>query len=147
MASVIAIALSLLLVVLPAWDSNGPGLNIQVQKIYDGDSYTVLFQPSAIQSEWIVKRVRLKDVDDDLDVNAPEIRGKERARGLLSKVWVQEQLAMGGGGRLITLGEHGKYGRLLGDLAYHCRPLLHPADWCRLSQEIIRAGQGERAEY
>ncbi|MEM9263994.1 MAG: hypothetical protein AAGA46_00545 [Cyanobacteria bacterium P01_F01_bin.13] len=132
---------------LPSFDTDGPGYNAFIQSIYDGDTLTVVFSPDPITGGWVQEKIRLYDVANGRGVNTPEVRGPERPRGIISKLWVQEQIAASPEERLITEGDRGKYGRLLGDISYRCHPIAHPKDWCSLANRLVDGGLAEVKEY
>ena len=84
---------------------------------------------------------------NNIGINAPEVRGIQKPQGLISKLWVQEQLAASPEERLVTDGERGKFGRLLGDVSYHCHPIRNPREWCSLAAREVAAGMAVEREY
>lgn len=83
--------------------------NAFVTSVYDGDTCTVDIDLGL--HTWIRgEKIRL------MRINAPEIRGKEREKGLLSRDFLKEMIL----GKRIIIGtfkdEKGKYGRYLGEI-------------------------------
>lgn len=132
---------------LPDYDTNGPGIPIFIESIYDADTLTVLLRPSPLNQSWQREKIRLFNVADGTGVNAPEVRGIQKLQGLISKLWVQEQLGLSPEERLVTQGDRGKYGRLLGDISYRCHPIAHPKDWCSLAKRLVDSGMAIEKEY
>lgn len=133
--------------VLPSFDTDGPGIPTLIESVYDADTFTVTYQPTPIIDAWAQEKIRLFDIANDIGVNAPEVRGIQRPKGLISKLWVQEQFAASPEERLVTDGDRGKFGRLLGDVSYRCHPIAHPKDWCSLAKRLVENGLAGTREY
>lgn len=79
------------------------------------------------------ERIRLWGID------AWEVRGEEREKGLAAKAYVEEWLFNGNPEiRVKTRGERGKYGRLIADIV-ECGQLL--------SEHLVLNGHAEYVEY
>ena len=132
---------------LPDYNADGPGIPVAIKSIYDADTAAVVFAPSKFNKTWQEEKIRLFNIEDSQGVNAPEVRGIQRPQGLISKLWVEQQLAASPEERLVTDGDRGKFGRLLGDFAYRCHPIAHPDEWCLLSKRLVGAGLAEWKDY
>ncbi len=73
--------------------------------VYDGDTVDLLFQSGV--NNWQVWSTRL------LDIDAPEVRGKEKELGFITRDWLADQIL--GKWILVQMPEYNldKYGRLL----------------------------------
>ncbi len=80
-----------------------------VRRVYDGDTVTVDID---LGFDILVKNQKIRL----LGINAPEIRGNSREKGLVSRNFLREKIS----GKWVTLktkkDKKGKYGRWLGDL-------------------------------
>lgn len=102
-----------------------------VVSVYDGDSVTILFSTGV--NSYQIWKTRLSDID------APEIRGKERELGLATKKWLAGQVL----NRWILVDfEKGhqldKYGRLLVTLQLPNKENIEAP--LNLNQEMVRLG-------
>lgn len=139
--------LALVSFLMPTYDLDGPGYNAMITGVTDGDTLTVVFQPTEIRKSWIQETIRLYGVETEKGVNAPEIRGKEAVKGKISSFWVKEQLLASNHERLITTGERDSFRRLLADIVYQCHPIIQPKKQCRLSTEGVGHGFMEWKDY
>ena len=80
-----------------------------VRRVYDGDTVTVDID---LGFDILIKNQKIRL----LGINAPEVRGDSRERGLVSRNFLREKIS----GKWIILktkkDKKGKYGRWLGDL-------------------------------
>jgi micrococcal nuclease len=106
-----------------------------VTAVYDGDTVTVDFDLGL--HTWIKgEKIRLHRI------NAPEVRGKERPRGLLSRDYLRG-LILGKEVIIETFKDKkGKYGRYLGEIW-----LLVDEDYVNINDDIVRKGYADYKEY
>ena len=101
-----------------------------VQKIVDADTIDLLIDCGfSIQMK---QRIRVADID------AWEVRGEEREKGLLAKKFVEDLIPVGSNVVVKTGKDKGKYGRYIGRI-YH-----GDVD---LSQVLVENGHAEFVEY
>ena len=106
-----------------------------VTAVYDGDTITVDFDLGL--HTWIKgEKIRLHRI------NAPELRGEERPRGLLSRDYLRELIL----GKEIIIetfkDKRGKYGRYLGEVW-----LLIGEDYVNINDDLVRKGFADYKEY
>ena len=102
-------------------------------EVYDGDTITVDLDLGF--GIWLRdQKIRL------FGINAPEVRGESRERGLVVRDWVREQI-LGEAIQLVTIGndKKGKYGRWLGIV-------LYGADNCNLGTQMLEKDMAVRYE-
>ncbi len=102
-----------------------------VTEVYDGDTITVDIDLGL--NIWVRdEKLRLHRI------NAPEVRGEERERGLVSRDWLREKIL----DQLIVIetiqDKKGKYGRYLAEVWLEDR---------NLNDELVSAGLAEYKEY
>ena len=82
-----------------------------------------------------------------LGIDAWEVRGEEREKGLLAKAFVEKICYVG---RLLiietTLDKKGKYGRLLAKVNY-CEHGLDGENWRVLSDDLVENGHARYVHY
>ncbi|MEZ4746097.1 MAG: thermonuclease family protein [Calditrichia bacterium] len=106
-----------------------------VTSVYDGDTCTVDIDLGF--SMWIKgEKLRL------FRINAPEIRGAEREKGLVSRDFLRELID----GKEILVetikDKKGKYGRYLAEIW-----LETPGGWLNINTHLVENGQAVFAEY
>lgn len=108
--------------------------NAYVTKVYDGDTITVDID---LGFNIIMKGQTLRL----FGINTPEVRGKERAEGLISRDWLREKIL----GKNITFDSvkdsKGKYGRWLADIT------TVNGEACFVCDELVELGLAEYRNY
>lgn len=105
----------------------------QVKRVVDGDTIDVMVYLGL--EVWKEERLRLPGID------AWEIRGEERPKGLVAKEYVEHWVNDLGVDRYVILEtnqDRGKYGRLIADLV-ECGHYL--------TDDLVNAGHAVRAKY
>ena len=107
-----------------------------VVSVYDGDTCTVDIDLGL--GVWVRgEKIRL------YRINAPEIRGKEREKGLLSRDYLRKLI----GGKSILLqtikDKKGKYGRYLGEIWVEDEK----GKWMNVNDEMVKRGMATYKEY
>ena len=107
----------------------------KVTGVYDGDTCTVSIDLGL--STWVLgEKIRLHRI------NAPEVRGEERERGLRSRDYLRELIL----DREIMLqtvkDKKGKYGRYLGEIW-----LRQDGEWKNVNDMLVAAGHAEYKSY
>ncbi len=107
---------------------------LEVKKIYDGDTFTVVLDLGMKMSA--EKVIRWYGID------TPEIRGEERPDGLISKAWVVDKINKAIEDKVdIYVQSHydktGKYGRLLGTV------YIGSTDEISLNEQLVTEGLAE----
>lgn len=85
--------------------------NAKLDRVIDGDTIDAMIDLGF--NTWVHKRIRLAGI------NCPEIRTRdldEKAKGMQSKLFLQEQLQPTGGRFILESLGVGKYGRCLGNI-------------------------------
>ena len=103
----------------------------KVIKVVDGDTIDVNID-LGFHFEHKDQRIRL------FGLNAPEVRGKERAAGIESKLWLKSQIEDKEIELVSIKHKKGKYGRWLGIIKLGTR---------NLNQEMIDQGLAEAVSY
>ncbi len=105
-----------------------------VLEVYDADTITVDID---LGLETWVRGVKVRLYG----INAPEVRGKERPEGLISRDWLRDRIL----GKDIVLRTHkdkkGKYGRWLGTV------FSHEKEPVSLNDEMVSKGLAVVANY
>jgi len=102
-----------------------------VIKVYDGDTITVDID-LGFKISMHKQKIRLSRI------NTPEVRGPEKAQGIVSRDWLRERI-LGKEIMLVTYKDKkGKYGRWLADIWID--------DVC-INDELVRKGLAEYKEY
>ena len=102
-----------------------------VIKVYDGDTITVNID-LGFKVSLAKEKIRL------YRINAPEMRGEEKAKGKISRNWLREQI-LGKEVILVTKKDKkGKYGRWLADVWFD--------DIC-MNDELVKQGLAEYKSY
>ena len=101
-----------------------------VDKVYDGDTVTITIDLGF--NVKVTESIRL------LRINTPEVRGKERPDGLISRDALRERIL----GKYVTIktkkDKKGKYGRYLGEIFIEDENIN---DW------LVTEGLGEYIDY
>jgi len=110
--------------------------NAHVDSVYDGDTVTVTIDlglKTFIKGE----KIRL------FGINAPEIRGKERIKGLKSRDFLREQIL----GKNIVIrtikDKRGKYGRYLGELFLK----KETGRYININDLLVKKGFAKKKDY
>lgn len=109
----------------------------KVIKIYDGDTITVDIDCGF--NLWKKKeKLRLANI------NAPEVRGKEKKEGIKSRDWVRGKLPLGSDITIRTeKDKKGKYGRYIATIFYDVEDDKHRC----LNVDIVVEGFAELKDY
>ena len=104
-----------------------------VKRVYDGDTITVDIDLGL--KTWVHdETIRLYRID------APEVRGKERPQGLISRDWLREQIL----GKEVILKTYkdtkGKYGRWIADV-------YSPESDVSVNDRMVTHGLAEYKDY
>ncbi len=115
-----------------------------VKSVYDADTITVDISLGC--GVWIHgERLRL------FGINAPEMRGPEKPKGIISRDWLREQLFINIAGEE-SLGhviiqtikdKKGKYGRLLA-IIYKS---MGNDSWVNLNEQMVKLGLAVKKDY
>jgi micrococcal nuclease len=107
--------------------------NAKVITVYDGDTITVDLDLGC--GVWLRNlKIRL------YGINAPELRGKEKPKGIKSRDWLREKI-LGKSVKIKTIKDRkGKYGRLLGRIWEKDHPVS-------INQQMVTEGLAEEKEY
>lgn len=107
----------------------------KVLDVYDGDSITILLDAGF--KIFIKEKLRL------FGINAPEIRGKERKQGLVSRDWIRDKIL----GKEIIVEtfkndkrKYGKYGRFLA-------LIFLPDEEESINRQMVNLGLAKRVDY
>ena len=102
-----------------------------IVQVYDGDSITILFESGV--NNWQLWKTRL------LDIDAPEVRGKEKPLGIATRNWLADKILAEWIPIDMPNYNLDKYGRLL-ITPYEVPDPEQPDSVINLSQEMIRLG-------
>ena len=111
----------------------------KVLRVVDGD--TVDLEIDLGLQTFVRTRVRL------YGINAPEVRGEERERGLLATDWLKAELH----GVPLKIRTHkdkqGKFGRWLGMLWAAKYESEDGTEWVNINEAMVQAGHAKVAHY
>jgi micrococcal nuclease len=103
----------------------------EIVKIYDGDTVTVVIDLGFNTTRLEVLRLAY--------INAPEIRGDERAQGLISRDYVREKMNNANEIIVNTYKDHkGKYGRYIAEIF---------VDGINLNKQLVSENLAEYKDY
>jgi len=108
---------------------------VKILKVIDGDTIDVLIDLGF--SIWVKQRIRFANI------NAPEIKGKEKRKGLKAKKFVENQLKES---KLIKLKifkmKKGKYGRYIANVYFY-----DGVFWRNLNDILVSKKLAKYVEY
>ncbi len=108
-----------------------------VRSVYDGDTVRIDLD-LGFGIKWENQSVRL------FGLNAPEVRGAERPKGLKSRDWLRAQILDRDVVVRTFLDKRGKYGRTLGVVYI---PSEDGSGWRCINEEMLRRRLAKRALY